>query len=81
MYWKAILETLQSFFSPGVLWVNMKILPGAPEVLNKFHEMGKRVFYITNNNIVTREEFCVKCDKLGFKSTKVSEHDLFWSSL
>jgi phosphoglycolate phosphatase len=55
----------------------MKILPGAPEVLNKFREMGKRVFYITNNNVITREEFCVKCDKLGFKSTKVSEHDLF----
>jgi phosphoglycolate phosphatase len=54
----------------GVLWVNTKIIPGAPEVLNKFNEMGKRVFYITNNIIVTREEFCVKCDKLGFKSTK-----------
>jgi ribonucleotide monophosphatase NagD (HAD superfamily) len=59
----------------------MKILPGAPEVLNKFHEMGKRVFYITNNNVITREEFCVKCDKLGFRSTKVSEHDSFWNSL
>ncbi|XP_033606654.1 glycerol-3-phosphate phosphatase isoform X3 [Cryptotermes secundus] len=54
----------------GVLWLHMKILPGAPDVLNKFREMGKRVFYITNNNVITREEFCVKCDKLGFTSTK-----------
>jgi len=56
----------------------MKALPGSPEVLNKFHEMGKRVFYITNNNVITREDFLLKCDKLGYKSTKVSEHTLFW---
>jgi phosphoglycolate phosphatase len=52
----------------------MKALPGAPDVLNKFREMGKRVFYITNNNVITREEFLVKCDKLGYRSTKVSGH-------
>jgi len=38
--------------------------------------MGKRVFYITNNNVITREDFLIKCDKLGFKSTEVSEHHL-----
>ncbi|KDR19681.1 Phosphoglycolate phosphatase [Zootermopsis nevadensis] len=54
----------------GVLWLHTKALPGAPEVLNKFREMGKRVFYITNNNIITREEFLVKCDKLGYRSMK-----------
>ncbi|XP_069704359.1 glycerol-3-phosphate phosphatase-like [Periplaneta americana] len=54
----------------GVLWLHMKALPGSPEVLNQFREMGKRVFYITNNNVITREDFLVKCDKLGFKSTK-----------
>jgi hypothetical protein len=42
--------------------------------------MGKRVFYITNNNVITREEFLIKCDKLGYKSSKVSEHDLLLNS-
>jgi ribonucleotide monophosphatase NagD (HAD superfamily) len=59
-------------FLPGVLWLHTKALPGAPEVLNKFREMGKRVFYITNNNVITREEFLVKCDSLGYRSMKVS---------
>jgi Predicted sugar phosphatases of the HAD superfamily len=60
--------------------LHTKALPGSPEVLNRFCEMGKRVFYITNNNVITREEFLIKCDKLGFKSTKVSEHDLLPNS-
>lgn len=67
---------MQWFLSLGVLWLHTKALPGSPEVMNRFREMGKRVFYITNNNVITREEFLIKCDKLGFKSTEVSEHDL-----
>lgn len=70
-YCKVIFKTCNASI-PGVLWLHTKALPGAPEVLNKFREMGKRVFYITNNNIITREEFLVKCDKLGYRSMKVS---------
>lgn len=39
------------------------------------------MFYITNNNVITRDEFLIKCDKLGYKSTKVSEYVLLLNSL
>ena len=41
-------------------------------MLNQFRKMGKRVFYITNNNVITRDDFLVKCEKLGFAALKVS---------
>lgn len=69
---KALFNSIDTILTDcdGVLWLHTKALPGSPEVLNRFHEMGKRVFYITNNNVITREEFLIKCDKLGYKSSK-----------
>lgn len=71
---KALFDSIDTILTDcdGVLWLHMKALPGSPEVMNRFHEMGKRVFYITNNNVITREDFLIKCDKLGFKSTEDS---------
>ncbi|CAK9805449.1 Glycerol-3-phosphate phosphatase [Anthophora plagiata] len=54
----------------GVLWMNMNPLPNAAEVIDTFHCLGKRVFYVTNNSTKTREEFVTKCQVLNFRATK-----------
>ena len=38
--------------------------------MNKFREIGKRVFYVTNNSTKTREDLVKKCEKLGFKASE-----------
>ncbi|KAJ8675578.1 hypothetical protein QAD02_011364 [Eretmocerus hayati] len=54
----------------GVLWVDMTGLPNSAEVMNTFRDLGKRVFYVTNNSTRTRKEFTEKCKTLNFKATE-----------
>uniref|UniRef100_A0A182IPR5 4-nitrophenylphosphatase n=1 Tax=Anopheles atroparvus TaxID=41427 RepID=A0A182IPR5_ANOAO len=53
----------------GVIWVDNNPLPGAPEVINKFIENGKKLFFVTNNSTKTRPEFVEKAVRLGFNVT------------
>lgn len=57
----------------GVLWIGNEILPNAPEVMNKFKSLGKKVFYVTNNSTKSRDEFIDKFKQLGFNVSKVCE--------
>lgn len=50
----------------GVLWVGAEAIKGSPEVIRRFRELGKRVFYVTNNSTKHRREYKAKVDKLGF---------------
>merc|ERR1719312_1170345 len=50
----------------GVLWVGAEPIPGSPQMINRFRELGKRVFYVTNNSTKHRKEYKTKLDKLGF---------------
>lgn len=50
----------------GVLWKLDKVIEGSPAALNKLRELGKRIMYITNNNIKPREYYVDKARKLGF---------------
>ena len=52
----------------GVLWKNIKPYPNAAEVLNTLRDLGKKVFYVTNNSTKTRLEFVEKCEGLNFKA-------------
>lgn len=36
-------------------------------MINKFQELGKKVYFVTNNSTKTRHEFLEKAHKLGFK--------------
>lgn len=53
----------------GVLWSEAEVIPGSPEVVDKFKQLGKKFFYITNNNTKTRTEFVDKCNGLNYKAT------------
>uniref|UniRef100_A0A1Q3FI07 Putative phosphoglycolate/pyridoxal phosphate phosphatase family n=1 Tax=Culex tarsalis TaxID=7177 RepID=A0A1Q3FI07_CULTA len=50
----------------GVIWVDNNTLPQATDVINKFIENGKQLFFVTNNSTKTRPEFVTKAVKLGF---------------
>jgi len=50
----------------GVLWTGSEAIQGSPEMIQKFRELGKRVFYVTNNSTKHRREYKTKVDKLGF---------------
>lgn len=50
----------------GVIWVDNNPLPQATDVINKFIENGKQLFFVTNNSTKTRPEFVAKSVKLGF---------------
>ncbi|KAF4521149.1 hypothetical protein B566_EDAN012915 [Ephemera danica] len=54
----------------GVLWLEDNVLPNANTTVNKLQELGKKVFYVTNNSTKTRDEFVSKCAKLNFKANK-----------
>jgi len=50
----------------GVLWTGAEAIPGSPDMVQRFRELGKRVFYVTNNSTKHRREYKAKVDKLGF---------------
>ncbi|EEB11037.1 Pyridoxal phosphate phosphatase, putative [Pediculus humanus corporis] len=70
-----IMDFLSSFNTvladcDGVLWIFRNVIENSQHTINKFMEKGKSVFYVTNNNTLTREEFVEKFHKLGFNATK-----------
>jgi len=50
----------------GVLWTGAEAISGSPQIINRFRELGKRVFYVTNNSTKHRREYKQKVDNLGF---------------
>lgn len=54
------------FDCDGVLWHGHHEIPGSRETIKKLVELGKRVFYVTNNSSNTREKMVNKCHKMGF---------------
>lgn len=55
----------------GVLWLENNIIDKSPEVIHRLRELGKKVFYITNNSTKLRDEFVQKCKKLNYPCKKV----------
>ena len=41
-------------------------LAGSPDVIQRLRQLGKRVFYVTNNSTKHRREYKTKVEQLGF---------------
>ena len=54
----------------GVLWKAKGAIEGSPELIQKFRQLGKKIFFVTNNSTKTREEYVRKCADLGFDGDK-----------
>lgn len=61
------ISTLQT---TGVLWVNSKVTKDSTTVLNRLQEIGKRVFFVTNNATKSRDIHLVIARDRGFNLTK-----------
>jgi len=48
----------------------MTPIQNASNVINLFHELDKRVFYVTNNSTKTIDEYVDKCKSLGFEANR-----------
>lgn len=59
-----------TFQQIGVLWVNNRVLDDANKVLNQLQEMGKRVFFVTNNATKSRDILVELARSRGFNVTK-----------
>jgi len=54
----------------GVLWLENHVIDKASQVINRLRELGKKIFYVTNNSTKLRAEFSEKCKKLNFTCKK-----------
>lgn len=51
----------------GVLWLHNQVIDGSNDAINRFIDMGKEVYFITNNSTKTRLELAEKARKLDFQ--------------
>lgn len=49
----------------GTIYRGEKLIPGARETIEKLKSLGKRVIYLSNKPIQTREEYAAKLTRLG----------------
>lgn len=50
----------------GVLWLHNDVIGKSSEVINKLVKIGKRVYFITNNSVKTRDGFAAKAKTMNF---------------
>lgn len=67
------LITLFSALFLGVLWLYTNVLKNSNVAINRFLDMGKKVYFITNNSTKTRDELVQKAKSMEFNVGIVSE--------
>ena len=69
---RLLIEQISRFisFRAGVLWLNNKAIDGSAEVLNRLQELGKRVFFVTNNATKSRDTYVKLARERGYNITK-----------
>ncbi|KAJ1677245.1 hypothetical protein EV182_006567 [Spiromyces aspiralis] len=58
------------FDCDGVIWLGNTLVSGAKEALELLKKRGKRLIYITNNSMVSREDYTKKFARMGLSATK-----------
>jgi 4-nitrophenyl phosphatase/phosphoglycolate phosphatase len=65
------------FDCDGVIWKGDSVIDGVPAVLDKLRELGKMVFFVTNNSTKSRKGYLKKFTGLGLN---VKPEEIFSSS-
>ncbi|MER3402938.1 MAG: hypothetical protein C4337_06490 [Armatimonadota bacterium] len=53
----------------GVVYRGQQVLPHAVATLNRLHEAGRQIFFLTNNSGATREQYAQKLLAMGIPAT------------
>ncbi len=61
----------------GVVWRGDQVLPGAPQAVEKLRSMGREVVFVTNNALLTIEEYVEKLARMG---VEISEDGILTSA-
>ncbi|XP_050021750.1 chronophin [Alexandromys fortis] len=67
------------FDCDGVLWNGERIVPGAPELLQRLARAGKTTLFVSNNSRRARPELALRFARLGFAGLRAEQ--LFSSAL
>lgn len=64
-------EAYDNFFFDfdGVIWEGEEALPGAVELVRTLQQLGKHVYFLSNNTTRTRESFTEKLGQLGISTS------------
>ena len=75
----AFLDSVDVFIfdCDGVIWKGDSVIARVPEVLEKLRQMGKKIFFVTNNSTKSRKGYKKKFDGLGLD---VAPEEIFSSS-
>ena len=71
-YSKAIVFDLD-----GTIYLGDNVIPGAPELINKCREQGKKIFFLTNNSGKSRNEIA---NKLKGMKIETKPEEIYTSS-
>ncbi len=58
----------------GTIWKGSTLIPGVLEVLTLLRQLGKKIFFVTNNSSKSRAAYAAKMAKLGLKAQQVRPH-------
>jgi 4-nitrophenyl phosphatase len=61
----------------GVVWRGDQVLPGAPQAIERLRSMGREVLFVTNNALLTIDEYV---RKLGSMGIDISEDGILTSA-
>ncbi|XP_049740350.1 chronophin [Loxodonta africana] len=67
------------FDCDGVLWNGERVVPGAPELLERLARAGKEALFVSNNSRRARPELALRFARLGFEGLHAEQ--LFSSAL
>jgi phosphoglycolate/pyridoxal phosphate phosphatase family enzyme len=72
---QAVLDAHDTFIfdMDGVLWTGDHAIAGSARAIAKLMELGKTVFFMTNNSTKHRSEYIPKLEKLGFTGISVEQ--------
>ncbi|GJD08525.1 Phosphoglycolate phosphatase 1B, chloroplastic [Galdieria sulphuraria] len=70
-----LLDTVQIFIfdCDGVIWKGDSLIAGAKELITQLKDLGKRVYFITNNSTKSRASYLKKFRSLGLDNVDAEE--------
>ena len=65
-----LLDSFDNFLidCDGVLWNGKEVTPNAIEAVNLIRNLGKKIFFVTNNSTKSRRQYVEKLKSCGFQN-------------